>query len=434
MSKGKAALCLALAVFFLIGIVCVSGCADSSVTADGKTRIEVISYKQEAVQAMSQIQDNFNATHDDIELVIDSPNDAVTIIKTRLIRENYPDIIAIGGDMTYASFLDSNMFMNIEDCPAVSECKPTYMEMLDALELIPVEGVYALPYMANAAGVLYNVDMFNEYGWQIPNTWDEFVALMQEIEADGVLPLYFGFKDSWTCLAPWNAIAASTADLDLAMQVNSGEAKFSEEYQIVAEEMQELMKYCEPDPVAYGYNDACTAFANGQSAMFVIGNYAIPQIRSVNPDMNIGSFTFPAMDTYEDNKLNSGIDLQFCVMAAKEDRKDAIYEVLDYFYDDSTIQVYLDDQGGIPCKEGDFAIPDELKDMTDYIVTSDMADYQDHHYPSEMSVDALIQTFLLDNSSNAAETFLNNFDTEWIRYNRDTIAKLEEYNASQGGN
>ncbi len=43
-------------------------------------------------------------------------------------------------------------------------------------------------------------------------------------------------------------------------------------------------------PYAYGYNDACTAFARGESAMYPIGSYAIPQIKSVNPDMNIGSF------------------------------------------------------------------------------------------------------------------------------------------------
>lgn len=37
-----------------------------------------------------------------------------------------------------------------------------------------------------------------------------------------------------------------------------------------------------------------------------------------------------------------------------------------------------------------------------------MADYQDHHYPSEMSVDAMIQTFLLDTRDNAQEKFLKN--------------------------
>ena len=50
--------------------------------------------------------------------------------------------------------------------------------------------------------------------------------------------------------------------------------------------------------------------------MYTIGSYAIPQIKSVNPDMNIGTFTFPANEDEADNVLNSGIDVQFCVMKA----------------------------------------------------------------------------------------------------------------------
>ena len=67
------------------------------------------------------------------------------------------------------------------------------------------------------------------------------------------------------------------------------------------------------------------------------------------------------------------------------------------------MQIYLDDQGGIPCKEGDFAIPSMLNGMSDYINEGRMSDFHDHHYPSEMSVDALIQTYLMDKSENSAE-------------------------------
>ena len=100
--------------------------------------------------------------------------------------------------------------------------------------------------------------------------------------------------------------------------MNKGETTFSKEYPQVAEKMLELLNYGEDGPFAYGYNDACTAFANGESAMYTIGSYAIPQIKSVNPDMNIGSFVMPANDSEEDNVLNSGVDLQFCVMDACE--------------------------------------------------------------------------------------------------------------------
>lgn len=260
----------------------------------------------------------------------------------------------------------------------------------------------------------------------MPETWNDFVSLCKEIEAEGMLPLYFGYKDTWTCLAPWNALAVGLSDSDTCNEVNLGNTTFSEEYREVADKMRELLSFGEPNPYAYSYNDACTAFARGESAMYPIGSYAIPQILSVNPDLNIGSFTFPANENEADNVLNSGIDLQFCVMKDCEN-KEAVYEVLRFLYEDETVQVYLDNQGGIACKEGDFDIPGELLDMKNYIEGDRMADFQDHHYPSEMSVDAMIQTFLLNESDNAADTFLAQFDSDWKRYNRDLIRKVQQY-------
>lgn len=165
--------------------------------------------------------------------------------------------------------------------------------------------------------------------------------------------------------------------------------------------------------------------------MYVIGSYAVPQIKSVNPDMNIDSFVFPANEDEKDNVLNSGIDLQFSVMKNTE-HKEAVYEVLRFLSEDETIQIYLDDQNAIPCKEGEFTLPSMLDGMKKYIDEGRMADYQDHHYPSEMSVDAMIQTYLLDDSEDAADTFLKRFDQEWTRYNRDLIRKVQEYEAEQG--
>ena len=98
----------------------------------------------------------------------------------------------------------------------------------------------------------------------------------------------FGFKDTWTTLAPWNAIAVSLCDSDLTYQVNSGKQLFAENYREVAEKEKALLTYGQKDPVSQGYNDACTAFARGASAMFTIKAMR-SQIKSVNPDMNIGS-------------------------------------------------------------------------------------------------------------------------------------------------
>ena len=401
-----------------------SGCGAGE--DDGKVTIEIVQYKPEAATYFDTVEERFNSTHDDIELIIDSPNDAMTILKTRFIREDYPDIIGIGGDINYSNFLDSDLLMDISDYEGLDSIKQTYLDIDKELEFVPMDGVYAVPYMANAAGILYNRDVFEEHGWTSPTTWDELNALCQEIQDAGLQPFYFGFRDTWTCLAPWNAISVDLAPTDVCAQVNRGETTFTENYREVAEKTKALLEYAQDDPFAYSYNDACTAFARGEAVMYPIGSYAVPQIQSVNPDINIDSFVMPASSNAEENVLNSGNDLQLSVMANCEHKEEA-YEVLDFLLEDENVQDYINDQNAVPCKEGDFELPPMLDGMKTYIEEGKVADYQDHHYPSEMSVDAMIQTYLLDDSENATDTFLERFDTEWVRYNRDLIRKVQDY-------
>lgn len=423
--KRKNAISAVLAVTMLAAAI-LPGCgADKD---SGKTEIEILQYKPEAATYFDKVEDEFNATHDDIHLTISSPNDASTIMRTRFVREDYPDIIGIGGDINYSYYVDADILADVSDYPGLSDIKQSYVDILEALEITPKDGTYGVPYVANAAGILYNKDMFEEHGWQIPESWDELIDLCQEIQSEGILPFYFGFRDTWTCLAPWNSLAVDLAPADTCKQVNAGETTFTDEYRETAEKCMELVSYGPDDPFAYGYNDACTAFANGESAMYPIGSYAVPQILSVNPDMNIDSFVTPGNDDASKNTLNSGVDLMFAVTAACEN-KDAAYEVLDFLLEDENIQAYIDDQNAVPCKEGDFDLAPMLDGMKPYIESGNMTDYQDHYYPSEMAVDAQIQTFLINKDVDA---FLAKFDKDWQRYNRDIIREVQEYNEEHG--
>lgn len=417
-----------LLVSALVFSTILSGCSNSQTKINGKTVVELVQYKPEAVAVFEQLAEKFNATHDDIYLKVDSPNDAMTILKTMFIREDYPDIIGIGGDINYSYFIDSNILADISDYPGLQKIKPAYVDILEGLEFVPTEGTFGVPFVANAAGVLYNRQLFQENGWEIPTTWDEFMGLCDEIQKTGILPFYFGFKDTWTCLAPWNALAVGLAPADVCQQVNRGETTFSKEYREIAEKMLQLLPYGEEGPFAYGYNDACTAFANGQSAMYTIGSYAVPQIKSVNPDMDIDSFVMPGSASADGNTLNSGVDLQFCVTQACTN-KEAAYKVLDFLLEHDSVQMYLDDQNAVPCVDEAFDLAPMLDGMKPYIEEGKMSDYQDHYYPSEMAVDAQIQTFLLNQDVDA---FLSKFDTDWTRYNRDIIAMVHEYQAKHG--
>ena len=408
-------------IFILAFLLCLVSSAFAA-----PIEIELVQYKPEAFRTFDLLAEKFNATHKNIHLKISSPNEPMTILKTRFIRDNYPDIIGIGGDMDFSNFQDAGLLADVSGYKGLEKIKPAYIDIINGLKFVPTPGVFGVPYMANAAGILYNKDIFDSHGWKIPETWSDFIKLCDDIKAAGILPMYFGFKDTWTTLAPWNALAVDLVRADVCQEVNLGNATFSKEYREVAEKIYSMLKYAEPGPFAYGYNDACTAFARGESAMYVIGNYAIPQILSVNPTMNIDSFVMPGREDPNAHTLNSGVDIMFCVMEACPN-KDAAYEVIDFLLDPENIQSYVNDQNSVPCQIGNFNLTPMLNGMRKYIDAGKMADYHDHHYPSEMAVDAQIQTYLLHGDINA---FLAKFDTDWVRYNRDIIEKLKKYNAS----
>lgn len=420
----KALVALAAVAPSLVGC---SGGSTGASSSEGVTNIEVVSYKQEATKVFSQLEQDFNATHSDIHLTVSSPKEAMTVLKTRFVRGDYPDIIGFGGDVNYSDFVEAKILADVSSYPGLRKVKKSYLDILETLEYVPTEGVFGVPWMANAAGVLYNRSMFAEHGWKVPGTWDEFVALLESVRQQGTQPLYAGFKDTWTTLAPWNALAVELAPSDTCKLVNEGKTTFTAEYREVAEKLYKLLPYMEENPFAYGYNDACTAFAKGQSAMFMIGSYALPQILSVNPSMDIDSFVIPGSNDTSKLVLNSGVDLQFGVMESCP-HKDAAYKVLDFFLEQGNMQTYIDAQSSVPCVEGQFALSSKLDGMRPYIDAGKVADFQDHHYPSQMSVDAQIQTFLMDGD---VDKFLAKFDADWTRYNRDIIRKVQAYESSQ---
>ena len=82
--KRKKQICSILAVAMAASAV-LSACGAEK-SANGKTVVELVQYKPEAVAVFEQLEQEFNETHDDIQLKIESPNDAMTILKTRFTR------------------------------------------------------------------------------------------------------------------------------------------------------------------------------------------------------------------------------------------------------------------------------------------------------------------------------------------------------------
>ena len=95
----------------LVCIISLQGCGSKGNSS--VTEIEIVQYKPEASNYFKMVEEEFNKTHDDIYLTINSPNDATAILRTRFIREDYPDIVGIGGDIEYSYYVDAQILEDI---------------------------------------------------------------------------------------------------------------------------------------------------------------------------------------------------------------------------------------------------------------------------------------------------------------------------------
>ncbi len=84
--------------------------------------------------------------------------------------------------------------------------------------------------------------------------------------------------------------------------------------------------------------------------MYTIGSYAIPQIQTVNPDMDIDSFVMPANNNTAENQAELRSRSSVLCYERLQRTKRQRMKCLDFLLKDENVQAYLDDQKAVPCK------------------------------------------------------------------------------------
>lgn len=394
-----------------------TGCSSSTAVNKDKKQIVFFSNKIEAVDTYNKLVEKFEAENPDIDVVVSAPPDATTVLKTRLVKGDAPDIISLSADRTFADFVYANILEDLTGKINFDVIDPVYSQMLKDLEIESVDGAYGVPYALNASGVIYNKDIFEELGLSIPKTWDEFLEVAQTIKDNGITQFYFTLKDSWTSLPPWNTISSTLVSTNSFKKVNNKETKFNEVYDETTDKILQLMEYGHSDNFGVGYNDGNTMFAKVEAAMYLQGSYAIAPILTVNPDLNLGMFVLPASNNEEENKLVSGIDVYFAIPKDSKNKEESI-RFINFLLEEENAKTYIDEQSAFSAIKGVEQEDSKFEAFDEFFENSRVVDFQDHFYPAELPAGDMIQTYLLDGDK---DKFLSNFQKEWLKANRQYI-------------
>lgn len=411
----------------LVGSMCLgmlAGCGGekkAGTTADGKVVLELFSTKTESKETVQGLVDKFNESQDKIEVQLTQPADAGTVLKTRMTKDDLPDIVAMGGDSTYTELQTAGVLVDLSDADFVANINESYMDILYMLNLDMEEKAYGIPYATNSSGIIYNKDIFEANNIEIPTTFTELLEVCETLKAAGVTPFELTFKDAWTILPAWNSMAPVLQPENFYADRKAGSTTFYGTHEELLEKYLQLVPYAQTDYMGTSYDDGNKNFAAGSAAMMINGNWAITEIKKANADINIDQFKFPASDDADANLITSGIDVLLGMTTACADQE-AAKEFIAFMCEQENAQQYVDEQFAFSAVTGVEQSDPTVAGVIDDIAAGKVADYPDHFYVSGLDLSADLSQFFLDlnsgkdNAQNIEDT-LKKIDSDYDALN-----------------
>lgn len=245
----------------------------------------------------------------------------------------------------------------------------------DTLEFYQEDGTtYFIPYEIITSGFHYNETLFEEYGIEPPETWDEFLEVADTFKDAGIAPLaqdgnidfYNAYYYYWLAermIGP-GALLEAAGD-------ETGETWKQPEYLEVAQKVAELV---EGDYFAKGYEGsqypaAQTAWAKGDAAMILNGSWISSETSEyASDDFVYRGFPFPKLVDSDEDSSQAEMYLMGWV-APEGSNVDAVQDFLAFAMQKQYQEGIPNETGNISTRN-DLDAPEELEDFKDMILNA----------------------------------------------------------------
>ena len=272
---------------------------------------------------------------------------------TRAASNDIPDVMMHWPtDSQFVQFAQQGRVKALDDTQALGNVMENY---LDAVKFEDGH-YYCIPFSGNFMGVFYDVDKFEEAGYEIPTTWDELITIAEDIKSKGEVAFVFPDKDAWTLSQLQSNIEGKNRpdSTEFIAQIEAGEATYQDDEITVDswEKVLQLHEYSQGDTLSLGYDQAISDFATGTGYMFPQGSWAAPSIEAANPDKNFDMFPMP--NDSGDIQQPLGLDTGLCLGVNEhgEDAAIASEMFLNFIASAEGAQIYADLDHSPSCIEG----------------------------------------------------------------------------------
>lgn len=178
-------------------------------------------------------------------------------------------------------------------------------------------------------GVYYFKSDFEELGVTPPTTWEDFLATCEAIQEQDVNPLTIGLSDNaWLASAWFDYLNLRINGGEFHLDLLSGRESFdSPEVEAVLTELARVLPYFDPAALGLSHNQAMSDFAQGHSAMYLLGAWAQPSVPEDRRD-DLAFFQFPIIDP--DVPVVEEAPTDGFIASARTNKPDLVKRFLEY--------------------------------------------------------------------------------------------------------
>jgi len=200
--------------------------------------------------------------------------------------------------------------------------------------------LHFVPWLYYAWGIHYKPSVFQANGWEVPTTWDALLSLADNMKTKGITPFALGNDGRWPAMGTFDQLNFRLNGYQFHVDLMAGKEKWTDDrVKNVFTQWQTLLPYHQDNPNGRKWEEAGSAFANGECGMMTIGNFVAIQFPNGDTS-DLDFFPWPSMnDEFGADTVEAPID--GFMMAAKPKNGDAAKELLGFLGTKDAQAAYL---------------------------------------------------------------------------------------------
>jgi multiple sugar transport system substrate-binding protein len=158
---------------------------------------------------------------------------------------------------------------------------------------------YFVPFITYPWALFYRKSFFADNGYTVPTTMDEWVAVCQAMEADGLVPIAFGDKDGWPAMGTFDYFNMRINGYQYHVDLMAHREKWDDpRTKEVFATWKDMLPYHQPGALGRTWQEAAQSTASGDAGMYLLGMFVGEQFQEFSQEArdDLDFFAFPEIN------------------------------------------------------------------------------------------------------------------------------------------